>query len=233
MLSKTKDPALKLLTRSGRAQAYAMHMIPPSPAAPELEVLVNYSGLCQKDTAEVLGLKRRLLSILPWRKPDSAAGEAAAWAAHNASGMRRMYLSDYWERLDPAQREEPSIQKLLERALRDLQEAEEVRADDWANWCDLASAYMRLGRVEQNPAQANEYFSKAVEHLTKVVETLRPTYGFALYELGRVNRLRGNFAEAIRFLGAALGIAEKDRDVSDRRVNLELTRAQAQSKEYP
>ncbi len=233
VLSKTKDPSLELLTRSARAQAYAMHMIPPLPADIDLEALVTRSRLCKVDTTVVLGPKRRFLDLVRWQRPDPSARNGARWAANNASGMRRMYLADYWAQLPPGQQEERSVRELLDRALEDLRKAEAMRPDDWANWCDMGSACMRLGAVERDPAKANVLFDKAVKQLTRVVEELRPNYGFALYELGRVNRLRGNFPDALAFLNRAVAIAEKDRDVGDRRVNLELERAKASLKEYP
>jgi tetratricopeptide (TPR) repeat protein len=70
-------------------------------------------------------------------------------------------------------------------------------------------------------------------HLTKVVEDLRPNYGFALYELGRTYRLRGEFAKAIGYFDRVLAIPHELRDVSDRRLLIEKERAAAGTEEYP
>jgi len=239
VLAETKDPSLRILAMSGRAQAYAMHMIPPIPANVDLSLVVRYSRLCQADIRPVLSRGSRLWRALTGRSVDRSAEKAAEWAAHNASGMRRMYLTDYWEHLDTDQRlkcgENPksTVLEIVGSALIDLAKAEAVRPRDWANWCDMASAHMRLGRSEPNVEKANVHFAEAVAQLTEVTKELRPNYGFALYELGRVYRLWGKFDEAANYLNAALKIPKHEREVGDTRVNLELDRAKAKSKEYP
>lgn len=237
VLGETKDPSLKILALSGRAQAYAMHMIPPQPTKLDKALLVDYSRRCKADIAAVLGTSRRVWRLATLGKSDPLAKKAATWAAYNASGMRRMYLSDYWESLSDGERRKcgesrkSTVLDMLGRALDDLNKAETMRPRDWANWCDMASAHFRLGRNDSKNMDA--HFSKAAQHLTEVTEKLRPNYGFALYELGRVYRLWGRFDEAEKYLTLASAIPKAEREVGDTRVGLELARAKASSTEYP
>jgi tetratricopeptide (TPR) repeat protein len=80
---------------------------------------------------------------------------------------------------------------------------------------------MRLGytyKAQGSVADAKKEFEKARQYLRDVIDRIRPNYGFALYEIGRVYRLECNFNEALRWFDKAKMIPEKDRNVSDRSI---------------
>lgn len=237
VLANSDDPTLQRLTRAARAQALAMHMFPPKLDEPNLSSVADYSRRCRDDVRKAL--KGSLSARLRARSDRKSAVIAARWAAYNASGMRCMYLSDYWNRLDPHQRlatgegRRQTATGLIQRAVKDLNTAEKERPFDWANWCDLGSAHMRLARVQKDAQHSENLFREAEKYLLRVVKVLRPNYGFALYELGRVYRLAKRFDEATEFLQQSLAIPKAERDVGDPKIHHELERAQARTTEFP
>ena len=240
VLVEARDPSLRILAQSARAQAFAMHMIPKIPTDLNKEVLLRFCVDCIADIDVVLRTRRPLFGVLMRHAVDPMVLRTAKWAAHNAGGMRRMYLSDYWLDLDSEQKRQSkenatwSRYDLLMAALADFGEAENLRRRDWANWCDIASAYMRLGTLEpEAEKKSSTFFSKAAEHLNEVIKVLRPEYPFARYELGRVYRCWGKFDQAIEILESVLAVPPDQRDVGDRRIKLELDRARRKSKDYP
>lgn len=113
--------------------------------------------------------------------------------------------------------------------VQELELADRLSPSNWANYCDRASALMRLGYYGQSP----EWFQKAIELLDIVVNRLRPGYGFAVYEMGRVHRLGGDFKRAAAAFDRVLAIPPEDRDISDRRPTLELARARQGDMSFP
>ena len=80
---------------------------------------------------------------------------------------------------------------------------------------------------------AKEHFAAAEKRLKKVVDVLRPNYGFALYELGRNCRLVRKFDAARQWLERSGKIPVADRAVSDDRLKLESARAHLRLTDYP
>src|SRR5262249_45627539 len=117
----------------------------------------------------------------------------------------------------------------LRRAIDQLQRADRVSPNNWANDCDRASATMRLAYYERSAA----LFDAAIDLLRRVVDDLRPGYGFALYEIGRTSRLSARFDAANASFDRALSIPAADRDVSDRRLRLERQRAETGDTAFP
>jgi len=117
----------------------------------------------------------------------------------------------------------------LEEALRCLAAADGQNPNDWAIQCDLGSSRMRLAYWRGDESE----FPRARKHLELVIDQLRPEYGFALYEIGRVCRLQGRFEEAAAFFDRARAIPYDYRDVSDRRLEFEKTRAAGRNRDYP
>jgi tetratricopeptide (TPR) repeat protein len=244
VLDSTRDTSLKALSLSARAQAFAMHVIPPKEQIQDaskgdkvvLEQLAGYARRGAEDANRVL--KAKYTSNVDRRRPPSGIVKAARWAALNASGMRKMYLSDYWgqfqnQKINPSENLDLDKEQLLRSAIKDLDAAERERPGDWANWCDLGSAYMRLGVGATDKEKASEYFERATKCHLRVVKELRPKYGFALYELGRIARLSGHFQRAIEYLNQAKQIPYPEREVGDKRVDFEIARAVSHSVEYP
>ncbi|HEY0395444.1 MAG TPA: tetratricopeptide repeat protein [Candidatus Elarobacter sp.] len=138
----------------------------------------------------------------------------------NALGMSEMYRVDH-DRTGALQR--------LKAALKHLEAADRASPNDWANTCDLGSVHMRFGIVTGNEHE----FDEARRWLQHVVKKLRPEYGFALYEIGRTYRLQGNFADAVLWFDRALAVAQRYRDVSDKRVQREISLARESKTDYP
>ena len=62
---------------------------------------------------------------------------------------------------------------------------------------------------------------------------LRPNYGFALYELGRLHRIWERWSEAIEYFDRSLAVPEKYRDVREGLVKAERQRAESKDGRYP
>lgn len=213
---RTPDPVLECRAQVALVQAFGMRMIPRDPRNPDLAQVQQYYDLHTRHAA----IAEVLLGSLS--QTDAALIQEIISCLHNAKGLAEMYRSDFFGSVD---------EKIawLRRALEGFRLADEARSHDWAIHCDIGSAWMRLGYWEDSDSN----MARARTHLTQVVEILRPNYGFALYELGRTFRLRGEFAEAIGCFERALAIPYEVREVSDRRVSIEKERAEAGTKEYP
>ena len=218
--------ALELLARACLAQTYAMMMIPSSFEEVDRPLINTRFDLCATEFNKV---SRHLLWARMFGSPkvDQRTIKEIRWASHNARGMSFMYFSDYFgAKADRI--------KNLDKALSDLQMADASSPKNWANYCDLGSAHMRIGYwLGKENGRAQEHFRSALDYLSEVVNSLRPNYGFALYEIGRVYRLMGNFEESIEFFDKALQVEGDYRDVSDQRINQERSLAQERSFAYP
>ena len=147
----------------------------------------------------------------------------------NAVGMANMYLTDYVA-TTPKEREE-----YLSKARKSLEKASDLSlANDWANTCDLGSVHLRTGILHRE--QGKDYdasFHAAEEKLLRVVGELRPNYGFALYELGILNRVWQRFDKARDYQEKALMIPVQYRDIADKSVQKEIDRSKSGDFEYP
>jgi tetratricopeptide (TPR) repeat protein len=213
---RTHDPILECRARVALAQALGMRMIPRDPRSASLDQIKQYFDLLAGQAA----IGEKLLTSLSLT--DLATIQELKASLHNAKGLACMYWSDFFGSVN---------EKIawLKRALEEFRLADEDEPNDWAIHCDIGSTWMRLGYWEESDSS----IARARMHLTKVVEDLRPNYGFALYELGRTYRLRGEFAKAIGYFDRVLAIPHELRDVSDRRLLIEKERAAAGTKEYP
>jgi hypothetical protein len=235
VLKAVKTHSLRLRAQAGLAQAYAMHMIPKEYDKPDLEQIRQYRDLAVKCVLKVFRELRvvRLEHLIPLRKAsvDWSAAAEIRWSAHNAKGMALMYYADYLPQIEnlSTDRSRKRRAATLRTALSQLTKAERIKAGDWANRCDLASASMRLGHFNAEP----ERFEDAVKILQDVTDRLRPGYGFAIYETGRVLRLKGDYDKAIERFDAALRVPENERDVSDHRINTERQRAESKDRTFP
>jgi tetratricopeptide (TPR) repeat protein len=150
------------------------------------------------------------------------------WTARNALGMALMYYSDYFPAPDTPNSKETRIND-VRRAIDELDKADRLNAFNWANYCDMGSARMRLAYY----LESSELFEDATRFLRTVTSRLRPNYGFAIYELGRISRLRGDFETALKLFDEALKIPDTERGMSDRRPKKERERAQKRDKSFP
>jgi tetratricopeptide (TPR) repeat protein len=214
--TRTSNLTLQYRARITLLQAFAMRMIPRDPQDPDVNEIKHLFRTANKEYRDIEAKLRELPAT-----HDVMFDEMKADLS-NAIAMVLMYWSDYCG---------TDTEKItsLERAIRKLLLADQQSPNSWAIHCDLGSAWMRLGHWQHKRA----FLSRAVTCLTKVIEELRPNYGFALYELGRVYRLMGNFAEAVIWFDRASAIPSPYRDVSDRRLLLEQERVTVGTTEYP
>jgi tetratricopeptide (TPR) repeat protein len=124
--------------------------------------------------------------------------------------------------------------ELLREAIRYLEEADVYLPNDWANTCDIASAHFRLAVVTRElGGDADTEFTKAIELLQKVIDDLRPDYGFAFYEMGRIYRVWKRFEDAKVYFGKSMDIPHEYRDAQDSTVKYELDRAEDGDSSFP
>jgi tetratricopeptide (TPR) repeat protein len=143
--------------------------------------------------------------------------------AFNALAAAEMYFTDCHLDTDKKRR------KALTRGLGRLNKADRLFPDDWAIQCNIASCRMRLGYWGGDACE----YDQAIKILTKVVAELYPGYGFALYELGRCCRLKGDRNKALYYFAQALKVAEDTRAVSDKRLAREVELALVPDRHYP
>ncbi len=210
------NESLRLLARAGLAQAHAMHVIPKAPEQFDLAQIQHHFDVAMDEASNVITAASKLRRKWPWGRDRWTTVTAAEieWAAYNARGMALMYHSDYLP--EPTSRSDwrEERTKALRKALEDLEHAERTKSRTWENYCDMASAKMRLAYYVKDSA----LFRESIGLLETVITTLRPGYGFALYEMGRVYRLSEDFQNAISRFTEALAIPIAERDIGDRRL---------------
>jgi len=142
--------------------------------------------------------------------------------AHNALGRAAMYHTDFFC---------PRGEKVqhLAQALTHLERAQRAFDDDWSFTSDLGSCHMRLGYWGHTAAE----YELAKKQLDIVLDKLRPEWGFALFEMGRVYRLNRKFEEASDYFKRAKAIPMDERDVSDLRVDREMRLSAEELTKYP
>ncbi len=237
VLQRTEDPVLKLLARAGLAQTYAMWMIPNTDQKRRLRAGQG------KDELEFIRRKRdacleqiELVRVEQTSNPrafrsgssPTPLSNSIQGTVLNAHGMSTMYWTDY------NVPENHNKQRLLEKAIAYLREAAGYLPDDWANTCDIGSAHFRLGIVKRaSNIPYGDEFREAVQMFERVLSELRPDYGFAFYEVGRIFRVWGRFDESVASFDKALSIPVQYRDVGDRTVNDERDRALQHDSTFP
>jgi tetratricopeptide (TPR) repeat protein len=206
-------------------------MIPKSPERPDLVEIQRHFDLAMEEAARVLRelpRKRRAWPLFRKSAVPPATMDEIGWTIHNARGMALMYYTDHL----PASGEDWNARRIatLREAIGELDRADRISPRNWANHCDMASARMRLGYYEQSPAM----FSQAFSLLELVIDRLRPGYGFAIYEMGRIDRLRHDFESAAGRFERILAMPKEERlDIDDGRLEIELARARAGDPSFP
>lgn len=217
VVDETRNPVLKYMANAGLIRSYSMMVLHElregrdQSAADYFDMALAGSEALARHVAADATLDRRTKREILWR-------------IRNGRGVGFMFHSD----------KEPDLKKRKEELRKALQDFEEANAQSPHNWevvCNLGSVHMRLGyvaRLAGESSQARTEFDLAKRHLNDVLENMRPDYGFALYELGRVFRLEGNFDEARRLFAAAMKIPERNRNISDKGLRGEIEKASQQ-----
>jgi tetratricopeptide (TPR) repeat protein len=237
VVNSSQDKGLRLLARAGLAQTYAMWMIPnttqkehllTTKGTTELEFIKEKRDKCleQIDLANTEKLPR--FGFKRSKKLGSPLSVSIQGTLLNARGMCTMYWTDY------NVRELNKRSDLLQDAIRYLEEADTYLPGDWANTCDLGSAHFRLAVVIRESGGApDSEFKKALDLFQEVIDDLRPNYGFAFYEMGRICRVWQRFDDAKAYFGKSLSIPQEYRDAGDNTVKYELDRAERSDSSFP
>jgi tetratricopeptide (TPR) repeat protein len=236
IIDRSKDSDLKLLARAGLAQSYAMWMIPRTSGkekllkgegVEELKLIETKRTQCLKqidlvnDGLSRFGFKRS-------RQPTALFVGPIQGTVLNARGMCTMYWTDYNVKDSVERREQ------VEKAIGYFEEADKHLPDDWANNCDMGSAHLRLAVViRESGGDPDAEFRVAIDLFQKVIDELRPNYGFAFYEMGRIYRVWKRFDDAKLYFRKSLDIPQEYRDAHDNTVNYELNRAEKGDSSFP
>jgi len=238
VIKSTNDKALQLRARAGIAHAYAVMMIPnpPEEDAQDCEKVDTFLGsaVAKEQVSKYHNLSltesERLKSELDKQKRlPSSIKEEIGWRWRNTCAVQHMFYTDYFS--------ENRIERLHEAETK-LSEADKISPDNWSINSNIGSTCMRLGywlKVSSavDCEQIEEYFKKAITRLDYVIDKLYPRYGFALYEKGRVYRLKGDFQKASEFLREAREVPARDRAVGDATLKCEKRRVAKQESDYP
>lgn len=199
--------------------------------------------LIQRGQVDVAAVKLRLEAIFriadviqqATEDTPRAADPQVQWRLENALGLGFMFASDYLETFNEPQVKPLSRSDMLRSALQRFTAADRITPGNWAVICNLGSVWMR-GAYWQQKAQTafgDNAFQRSFDYLYHVIRVLRPNYGFALYEIGRLHRLTGRFSEAIQWFGKAEAVPESKRDVSAGTLKREIDRAKENSDQFP
>ncbi|SRR5258708_8286489 len=214
VIGESPDVVLKYMARAGLVRSFSMmvlHSIGGSdePGAAEFfEKVKTESGALLEELASDTSVDKRTKQEITWR-------------VLNGRGVGFMFASDVQR--DPANR-----RRQLQEALKDFREADDRSPDNWEIVCNLGSVHMRLGythKTQGSEGDAKKEFERARRYIRDVIDRIRPNYGFALYEMGRIYRVEGEFTEALRWFDKAKMIPEKDRNVRDQTIAKQIERA--------
>lgn len=219
-----KGEDLKQLAQAHLAQAHAMWMRPSHKQLPDKRTEVS------PEVREHIEHHFRESQTLAGALRDSEGTKSPRVRAicANATGMANMYYTDH------VARDVPNRKKHLEIAKLSLLAAENLVPDDWANTCDLGSLELRLAVLARDEeATADPHFVAARDYLTRVVEKLRPGYGFALYELGILHRVWRKWQEAENYQQQSLQVPDEYRDISKKQVEEQRKRIDEKDCSFP
>jgi tetratricopeptide (TPR) repeat protein len=215
------DQTLKYMSNAGLVRAYAMmalHTRRKDVGASDL-----FAERAVTTGSELLDRVRTDKSV------DKRARGEIEWRVLNGRGVARMFASDAEQAL--AKRE-----TLLNDALEDFLAASALSPDNWEIVCNIGSSHMRLGvvsRASERDDDSRRHFDLASQFLTDVIRRIRPRYGFALYELGRVHRLRREYQTALALFEQALAVPEDERNIKAPGIQREIDKARTHSDVFP
>ena len=214
---------LPLLVKAVLAQSYAMMVFHSMRRNNQNEVEL-FSNKVEEKANEALRLANEAsLSESFLKQPR--------WIANNAKGISLMFIDDNVRDNIKKEESKPYMER-LKKSIEYFDKAAEYSPNNWALESNKASARMRIGHLWMilgESEKAKKIFGEAILLLENVISKLRPNYGFAIYELGRINRFRQNFALAEKFCQAAFAIPEANRNVGDKTLQAEVEAVTRQS----
>lgn len=229
---KAISKQLRLQTLASLTEVYCRLMIQKNPEQPQLEVV-------QENFRRVLQVETHFRSGLYAEKPKEGKSDPEVESRiENAVGLGYMLAADYCSSIAPPEGSEIPRATLLREARERFERADTFSPDNWAILCNLGSVWMRFcywisTRARKDKDTAHESAERSAHYLMRVIDKARPNYGFALYELGRLHRINGDFAVAEEWFGRAAAIPEADRNVSESSLDREIQRARNHSTVFP
>ena len=221
---KDLSEGLRLQALASLAQTRAQLMIQREPDRVD-------SHAVKSQLTEVLEIAGGVQQELEGKTTDPQV----AWRLENAVGLGLMFASDYLDWFYDKNGTALPRPKMLDLALKGFTEADQINPGNWAVVCNLGSIWMR-GAYWERKKQASlgdNAFQNSFDYLSRVVDVLRPNYGFALYEIGRLHRLTGRFDGAVEWFRKAEAVPESKRDVRLDTLQREINLAKAESDQFP
>jgi tetratricopeptide (TPR) repeat protein len=214
VIGESLDVVLKYMARAGLVRSFSMMVLHSSKENDEASAL-DFFGKAETESGALLRELEGDTSVNDKTKKE------ITWRVLNGRGVGVMFVSDLQK--DPAKRRHQA-----QEALKDFREADKRSPDNWEIVCNLGSIHMRVGytyKKQSSEGPAEKEFEKGKGYLRGVVDRIRPNYGFALYEMGRICRLEGQFGEAQLWFDRAMMIPEKDRNVGDASIGKQIEKA--------
>lgn len=221
VIRQTTDVPLKYMASAGLVRAFSMMVLHNSKEGNRQDA-VTFSEKSRADS------ERLLESVRSDKSLDQKTKSEIKWRTFNGRGVGQMFYSDCETDLSKRKKE-------LQQALKDFEAADKLSPNNWEIVCNFGSVHMRLGDVEKlsgRESDAQQEFATARTYLQNVVSRIRPNYGFALYEIGRVYRLEKNFREASVWFEKALAIPDDERNISAKGVAAEIEKSRAGSDKF-
>jgi tetratricopeptide (TPR) repeat protein len=217
------DNVLRLQTLASLAQTHAQLMIQRDPERKDLNAV-------RFRMKHVFEIERQINE-----KDNVLVDRSVAWRIENALGLALMFGSDYLESIEVPGNKSWDRITALQRSCEHFEKADRLSPNNWAIVCNLGSIWMRFAYWMNLEVKVGDQFpfDKSVGYLERILRSLRPDYGFALYELGRLHRTARRFGEALKWFDRAEAIPEKDRDVSQRTLEREMRLAEQRCAEFP
>lgn len=214
VISESGDVVLKYMARAGLVRSFSMMVLHTSRENDEAAASDFFAKAETESDALMRELERDTSVNVKTKKEIT-------WRVLNGRGVGVMFASDL--KKDATRRRHQA-----QEALKDFQEADKRSPDNWEIVCNLGSIHMRLGysyEKQGSEGHAEKEFEKGRQYLRSVIDRIRPNYGFALYEMGRIYRLEGQFGKALLWFDKAMMIPEKDRNVSDGSIARQIEKA--------
>jgi len=252
--SKAISNRLRLQIMVSLAQVYGQLMIQNNPEQPNLEEIhENFRRALQVETEIRFG---RDAEKAREQKPDPEI----EWRIEDALGLAYMFASDYCSSVAGRDGSEIGRATILREAREHFEKADKFSPDNWAILCSLGSIWMRFAywiskRARKETSQesaasseksillpagerkteqsAQESAEQAEYYLRRVIDKVKPNCGFALYELGRLHRIKGDFAVALDWFERSMAVPEAKRDIGQATLDREILRARQQSSAFP
>ncbi|RMA64305.1 tetratricopeptide repeat protein [Ulvibacter antarcticus] len=202
-LSLNQNIGLDILSKASLGRSYA------------LRILLGHKHLGGNDTEEELKtffdksvqFSKESIKMVKSSKDYNDIKNEVIWTAYSALGAARMYLHDNERYIaDLNTKNFKNYNRILCKSYRDFTRAEKYKPKKWANWSNMGSALWRralLYKTYGKKKTANQLFEKSIETFNFLIKNIRLNYDFALYEMGKVYRMKEDTIQAKKYFKLA------------------------------